>query len=60
MTTINIEFKIDRETKGTFRFAEVVASQFEEPKVGILYLKKSLFKSAPHFLKVSIISEDFK
>lgn len=48
---ITLTFSLERETKGTFRFAE----DGDEPKVGTLYVKKSVFGSkAPDALTVTI------
>lgn len=37
MASITITFKLDKETKGTYRYAEVADS---DPYVGTLYVKK--------------------
>jgi len=58
-TNINLTFTLDRETKGTFRFAEVVEG-YADSKVGTVYLKKSLFAKRPSMLTVVISSDDFK
>ena len=39
-----LTFTQDRETKGTMRYAEVVAEEFTEPVIGTLYVRKSAFK----------------
>lgn len=40
MTTIKVDFLLERETKGTRRFQEVHADT-EEPMIGTLYVRKS-------------------
>lgn len=52
-SSVTINFEFERETKNTYRFAEVA----DEPVVGTLYVKKSAFKSAPTGLTVTIEAE---
>lgn len=40
-TALELTFEEERETKGTYRFAETVTGPLEEPKVGTLYVRKS-------------------
>ena len=48
---MQITFKLEKETKGTYRFKEEGAT----PKVGTLYVKKTAFpKGAPETLTVTI------
>lgn len=37
---ITLTFKPERETKGTWRFEEVLQSEYADPKVGTLYVRK--------------------
>jgi hypothetical protein len=39
-STLDLTFEPDRETKGTWRFAELVPGPLDEPKVGTLYVRK--------------------
>lgn len=43
--TVIVDFEFERATKGTVRFAEVVA-EGEEPAVGTLYLRKERLAEA--------------
>lgn len=43
--TVVVDFEFERATKGTIRFAEVVADG-EEPAVGTLYLRKDRLAEA--------------
>lgn len=38
---LTLEFKEERETKGTIRFEEVLPSDLAEAKIGTLYVRKS-------------------
>lgn len=50
---ITVEFELERETKNTYRFAEVTEN--ETPVIGTLYVQKSAFKdSSPENLTVLI------
>lgn len=42
--TIEVEFAEEKETKGTFKFAEVLEGQLSEPLIGTLYVRKSTLK----------------
>ncbi len=46
-----IKFKFERATKNTYRFQE---ESTEEPVIGTLYVKKSLFTVEPQEIKVTI------
>jgi hypothetical protein len=41
VTAIELVFEPEKETKGTWRFQEFVASEFDEAKVGTIYVRKS-------------------
>ena len=43
---IEVAFEFDRDTKNTRRFAEVPESEFAEPLIGTLYVKKSALAEA--------------
>lgn len=54
---VQLEFTLERETKGTFRYAEKTAGEFDEPVVGTLYVRKSAFKAegkVPQSLTVTV------
>ena len=52
MTKIEATFTLEKETKGTFRYAE---DDSRMPKIGTLYVKKYAFEGdAPKKLKISI------
>jgi len=57
MTTFNIEFAKDRETKNTVRYEELV-DEMDVSKVGYLYVQKHALKELgfPETLKVTIES----
>jgi hypothetical protein len=38
---MEIIFTMDKETKNTIRFTEVLENEFDEPKVGTLYVQKT-------------------
>jgi hypothetical protein len=40
VTVVRVEFEVEKETPGTFKFQEVLASEFDPPKIGTLYVKK--------------------
>ncbi len=49
-----IRMAYERDTKRTYRFAE----QADDPVVGTLYVKKSLFQKRPDTIEVTIRYED--
>lgn len=55
---IIVEFKLEKETKNAVRFAEVLASEPSDPKVGTLYVPKRTLAAmkwdAPKRLKVTL------
>lgn len=54
---VQLEFEVERETKGTIRYAEVKRGEFDEPVVGTLYVRKSAFKAegkVPQRLTVTV------
>ena len=56
--TVTVEFTMEKETKGTFRYSEVTEG-LNEPKIGALYIRKSAlaemgFKEAPAKLTVTV------
>ncbi len=54
---VTLKFSIERETKGTMRYKEQVAGEFDEPVSGTLYVRKSAFKAegrVPEVLTVTI------
>jgi hypothetical protein len=57
--TIEVEFKVERETKGTFLYAEVDAhglkKEMKDSTVGAMYVRKSALNgTSPKRLKVTI------
>jgi len=46
-TVVDSEFVLDRETKGTFRYAEVLKNQGDRPPIGSLYITKPTFQGKP-------------
>jgi len=58
---IDLTFAEERETKGTFRFAEVLADDLDEPKIGTLYVRKSTLRNLGwergHTLSVSVTTK---
>ena len=52
MTKIIIDFTLERETKGTYRYSE---DDSRMPKIGTLYIKKYAFEAgAPKKVKVTL------
>lgn len=49
-----VDFEFERETKNTYRFQE----SGDDPVIGTLYVKKSLFKKEPRKIKVAIEWEE--
>lgn len=41
---MTVEFKMDRATKNTIRFAEVTESDLDAPKIGTIYVPKATLK----------------
>lgn len=37
---LRVEFELEKETPGTFKFAEALPDEFANPKIGSLYVKK--------------------
>ena len=58
-TTLTLHFEPERETKGTWRFAEQHADT-DEPMVGTLYIRKSALAKLgnPDRLKVTVTADD--
>lgn len=55
MFTVKMQF--EKETKGAIRFKELEVPQFEEPKIGTLYIRRSTFKELgriPSVINVSV------
>lgn len=48
--TKEIKFTYERDTKRTYRFTE----DSDDPSIGVLYVKKTLFKSQPSEVKVTL------
>lgn len=44
MSKISVKFNPEKETKNTYKFAEVVAGPLDTPKVGTLYVPKTTLK----------------
>lgn len=40
-TPLALVFREQKETKGTFKFEEVVDGDLAEPKIGVLYVRKA-------------------
>ena len=55
-TTITLTFELERETKNTYRFAEVVGED-TTPVVGTLYVQKAALNGAHDTLTVTIVSK---
>lgn len=43
-TTLQIAFEVEKETKNTFKFKEVVGGPLDTPKVGTIYVPKTTLK----------------
>ena len=41
MSKVNVTFAMEKATKNTIRFAEVLANELDAPKVGTIYIPKS-------------------
>jgi hypothetical protein len=41
---MKVTFKVERETKNTIRFAEVVEGPLDMPKIGTIYVSKPTLK----------------
>ncbi|MCL5989678.1 MAG: hypothetical protein M1166_05040 [Candidatus Thermoplasmatota archaeon] len=54
MVKKEIEFQFERDTKNTYRFQEAG----DNPVIGTLYVKKSVFKKEPKKIKVAIEWEE--
>lgn len=46
---MRVEFELEKETKGTFKFSEVLASEFDAAKIGALYVKKHALGEIPGY-----------
>jgi hypothetical protein len=44
MKKTEINFRADKDTKNTIRFAEVVANELDATKVGAIYVNKAVLK----------------
>jgi hypothetical protein len=44
-TTLELEFEEEKETKGTWKFAEVLPGALDEAKIGALYVRKGALGS---------------
>lgn len=45
MNKVTVSFEMEKETKNTIRFKEVVADMLDTPKVGTIYVPKQTLKS---------------
>lgn len=59
---MKIRFKLERETKGAWRFTEcdskgVLIDSIADAKIGTIYIRKSAMNPAPTFLRVEINPE---
>lgn len=45
MTKTTVSFEMEKETKNTIRFKEVVADMLDTPKVGTIYVPKATLKA---------------
>ncbi len=41
---MKVKFELERETKNTMRFQEIVLSKFDTPEIGTLYVQKNCLK----------------
>lgn len=59
---MKVKFELERETKNTMRFQEVVLSKFDTPEIGTLYVQKNCLKKIGYkegqVLVVEISSEE--
>lgn len=53
VSNVTVEFVVDRDTKNTRRYAEVVEGD-ATPVIGTLYVRSSAFKTMPDALTVII------
>lgn len=44
MSKLTVAFEMEKDTKNTIRFKEVVGGPLDTPKVGIIYVPKSTLK----------------
>lgn len=44
MSKVTVSFELEKETKNTIRFKEVVADMLDTPKVGTIYVPKATLK----------------
>lgn len=44
MSKVTVSFELEKETKNTIRFKEVVADMLDTPKVGTIYVPKTTLK----------------
>ena len=44
MSKLTVNFEVEKETKNTYKFKEVVAEPLDTPKIGTLYVPKSTLK----------------
>lgn len=44
MSKVTVSFELEKETKNTIRFKEVVADMLDTPKVGVIYVPKATLK----------------
>lgn len=44
MSKVTVRFELEKETKNTIRFKEVVADLLDTPKVGTIYVPKATLK----------------
>lgn len=45
MNKVTVSFEMEKETKNTIRFKEVVADMLDTPKVGTIYVPKQTLKA---------------
>ena len=45
MNKLTVSFEMEKETKNTIRFKEVVAEMLDTPKVGTIYVPKATLKA---------------
>jgi hypothetical protein len=57
--SITVKMTIEKETKGALRYAEERESDFEEAKIGTLYIRKSAFKEHGQVPKAIVVQVSF-
>lgn len=57
MSKVTVKFELEKETKNTIRFKEVVADMLDTPKVGTIYVPKSTLKEIGYTVGKQLIMD---